>query len=164
MVEAAEAAVKAMTRAMEVVDEKKKLYDAAGANKSQAMMNELSADLCEALDRAKDAANLVMALEKKSAVAKKSASSSSASPAPVSDQAQRINERQCRTAIGFALIVTTHGSSYSFRKILCGFRRFQNMFHIVSETIMQFQKVSYHCSYSFRHVRAVSECFRTVSI
>ena len=86
MVEAAEAAVKAMTKAMEVVDEKKKLYEAAGANKSQAVMNELSADLCEALDRAKDAANLVMALAKKSAVAKKSASSSSASPAPVSDQ------------------------------------------------------------------------------
>ena len=80
MVEAAEAAVKAMTRAMEVVDEKKKLYDSAGANKTQAMLNELWADLCEALDRAKDAANLVMAM------AKKSASSSSAAPAPVNDQ------------------------------------------------------------------------------
>ena len=85
MVEAAEAAVKAMTRAMEVVDEKQKLYDSAGANKTQAMLNQLYADLCEALDRAKDAANLVMALAKKSASAKASASSSS-NTAPVDGQ------------------------------------------------------------------------------
>ena len=81
MVEAAEAAVKAMTRAMEVVDEKQKLYDSAGANKTQAMLNELWADLCEALDRAKDAADLVMALAKKSASA-----SLSSNTAPVDGQ------------------------------------------------------------------------------